>query len=143
MRWLKIAWSPLPKDKHVMARRNAPSQAKESAHSGEPSPCTQLCSQNIRFAYLTEKAKKVFKLYLRKNVPRSVWKRQGCRKRITAEDPPMIISLIGESWWTDKMTGKEISRVGPMYVHFNQDCLEQSDTENFFMVLPKDLISLA
>ena len=70
---------------------------------------------------------------MRKNVPRSVRKCQGkCGKKITAEDPPMIIRSIGESWWTDKTTGKEMSRVGPMYVHFNQNCLEQFDTENFY-----------
>ena len=55
-----------------------------------------------------------------------------CGKRITAEDPPIIIRSTGESWWTDKTTGKEISRVGPMYVHFNQNCLEQFETEKFY-----------
>ena len=44
----------------------------------------------------------------------------------------MIIRSIGESWWTYKTTGKEMSRVGPIYVHFNQNCLEQFDTENFY-----------
>ena len=69
---------------------------------------------------------------MRKNVPRSVRKCQGrCGKRTTAEDPPTIIRSIGESWWTDKTTGKEMSRVGPMYVHFNQNLLEQFDTETF------------
>ena len=44
----------------------------------------------------------------------------------------MIIRSIGESCWTDKTTGKEISHVRPMYLHFNQNCLEQFDTENFY-----------
>ena len=30
------------------------------------------------------------------------------------------------------MTGKEMSCVGPMYMHFNQNCHEQFDTENFY-----------
>ena len=70
-----------------------------------------------------------------KKVPQSVRKCQGaCGKRITAEKPPMIIRSIGESWWTDKTTGKEMSRVGPMYVHFNQNALNSlvPPTENFY-----------
>ena len=55
-----------------------------------------------------------------------------CGKKITVEDLPMIIRLIGESWWTDKTTGKKMSCVGPVHVHFNQNCLEQFDTENFY-----------
>ena len=40
---------------------NAPSQAREFAHSGEPSYLTQSCKQNsISFAYPREKAKKFF-----------------------------------------------------------------------------------
>ena len=44
----------------------------------------------------------------------------------------MIIRSIGESWWTDKTTGKEISHVGPLYMHFNLNCLEQFDNANFY-----------
>ena len=103
---------------------NAPLQARESAHSGETLSSTQPSSQNsTRFADPREKSQKVFELYLRKNVPRSVRKCQGrCGNRITAEDPPIIIRSIGENRWTDKTTGREMSRVRPMYVHFNQNC---------------------
>ena len=45
----------------------------------------------------------------------------------------MVIRSIEESWWTDKTTGKEMSHVGCLvYVHFNQNYLEQFDTENFY-----------
>ena len=44
----------------------------------------------------------------------------------------MIIRLIGGNRWTGKTTGKEMSRFGPMYVHFNQNCLEQFSTENCY-----------
>ena len=37
-----------------------------------------------------------------------------------------------KSSWTDKATGKEKSKFGPMYVHFNQKCLERCDSENFY-----------
>lgn len=43
----------------------------------------------------------------------------------------MIIRSNEESWWTDKTAGKEIAHVALMYVHLNQNCLEQFDTENF------------
>ena len=55
-----------------------------------------------------------------------------CGKKITAKDPPMIIRSIGKSWWTGKTTGKEMSSIRSMYVHFNQNCLEQFDTEIFY-----------
>ena len=43
---------------------NGPSKARESAHSGEPSSSTQLCSQNsICFPDPREKAENVFELY--------------------------------------------------------------------------------
>ena len=98
----------------------------ESVHSGKPLSSTQLCSQkSICFADPREKVQKVFELYLQKNVHHSVWKCQGrCGKRIIIKD--------GQIKWTDKMTGKEMSCVGPMYMHFNQNCLEQFDTENFY-----------
>ena len=40
----------------------------------------------------------------------------------------MIIRSIRETYWTDKTTGNEMSRAGPMYVHFNQNSLEQFET---------------
>ena len=41
------------------------------------------------------------------------------------------------------MTGKEMSCVGPMYMHFNQNCLEQFDTENFYGPVKRFDFSLA
>ena len=123
---------------------DAPSQAKGSAHSAKPLSSKQPCSQNIiRFADPRKKAQNVFELYLRKSVSRSVRKCQGrCRKRITAEDPPMIIRSIGKSWWTDKKTGKEMSRVGSILCILIKPALN-SLTLKFFMVPPKDLTSVA
>ena len=102
------------RDNKKKTNLNAPSQASESEHSGEPSSSTQLCSHNsIRFPDPKEKAEKVFELYLRKNVPCSVQKcQERCRKMITAKGPLMIIRLIGECWWADKTTGEEMSCVG-------------------------------
>ena len=115
---------------------NAPLQARESEHSREPLSSAQLCSQNsIRFADSREKAKNVFELHLQKNVSRSVRKYQGrCGKRITSEDPLTIIRSIGESWWTYKTIKKEMSPVRSMYLHFNQNYLEQFNTENLHLL---------
>ena len=36
---------------------------------------------------------------------------------------------------SDKSTGAEGSKFGPMFIHFNQKCLEKSDSEKKFFFL--------
>ena len=43
----------------------------------------------------------------------------NCGKKITQNDGMLI------KRWTDKKTGKEMSKYGPMYIHFNETCLKR------------------
>ena len=45
--------------------------------------------------------------------------RGNCGKKITQNDGMLI------KRWTDKKTGKEMSKYGPMYTHFNETCLKR------------------
>ena len=80
---------------------NLPSQARESAHSRKPLPLTQPWPQN-NICFADPREK-----------PRNVF--ELCLRKM----PPVLYG------W------KEVSRAGSMYVHFNQNCLEQLDSENF------------
>ena len=80
---------------------NLPSQARESAHSRKPLSLTQPWSQN-NICFADPREK-----------PRNVF--ELCLRKM----PPVLYG------W------KEVFRVGSMYVHFNQNCLKQLDTENF------------
>ena len=44
----------------------------------------------------------------------------------------LIIKSYRTTSWTDQKTGKEKSKYGPMYVHFNWTCLKKYDTERFY-----------
>ena len=68
-------------------------------------------------------------MYLQKNILCFVRKYQErCRESITIEDQAMISRSIAKSWWRDVTTGKEIS----IYIHFHQNCFEESDTKHFY-----------
>jgi len=76
---------------------------------------------------------KKFELHFRKDLPRLVKKCQGlCGKVIKPDDDDMLVRSYGTSTWTDRKTGSERSKYGPMYVHFNQKCLEMFDTANHY-----------
>ena len=62
----------------------------------------------------------MFELNLRQFLPKAVPRCQGnCEKKITQNDG-MLIKTYGTTRWTDKKTGNEISKYGPMYIHFNK-----------------------
>ena len=52
----------------------------------------------------------------------------NCGKKIDQKDT-MLIKSYGTSRWTDKKTGKEMSKHGPMYIHFNEHCLKKIDNK--------------
>ena len=45
------------------------------------------------------------------------------RKR--CQNDGMFIKTYGTTRWTDKKTGKEMGKHGPMYIHFNETCLKR------------------
>ena len=44
----------------------------------------------------------------------------------------MLIKSFGTTRWTDKKTGKEMSKHGPMYIHFNEHYLKKFDNKKFY-----------
>ena len=72
-----------------------------------------------------EEPVQMFELNLRQFLPKTVSRYQGnCGKKITQNDG-MLIKTYGTTRWTDKKTGNEMSKYGPMYIHFNETCLKR------------------
>ena len=126
--------SDLPSSKNVIQNDDIPEIEEPQTVTVEEQNQTQLEDiSEVRFADPREPPKKTFELHMRKNLPRSVKRCQGrCGKKITPDQPVWIIKSYGVTKWTDKKSGKEMSRYGPMYLHFNVECLEAFDSETFY-----------
>ena len=71
-----------------------------------------------------EEPVQMFELNLRLFLPKIVSRCQGnCGKKITQND--MLIKTYVTTRRNDKKTGKEMSRHGPTYIHFNEICLKR------------------
>ena len=107
----------------------------KSPNSRQWSKCNAKADDSeIRFSdpRLSSKEKE-FELHVRNNLPRQISKCQGrCGKKITPDDDLFLVRSYGTSSWTDKKTGRERSKFGPMYVHFNENCLTAYDSENHY-----------
>ena len=44
----------------------------------------------------------------------------------------MLLKSYGTPIWTDKKTGRKMSKHGPMYIHFNEHCLKIFHNKQFF-----------
>ena len=105
---------------------------KESASQPNIIAESSEVQHNIRFKDPRVSPPKKFVLFLRKHLPKNITKcRARCGKSIGNEDE-MINRSYGTSTWTNKVTGKENSKYGPMYLHFNEKCLKNFDNENYY-----------
>ena len=96
---------------------------KESASQPNIIAESSQVQHNIRFKDSRVSPPKEFVLFLRKHLPKNITESQGrCDKSIGNEDE-MIIRSYGTSTWTNKVTGRENSKYGPMYLHFSEKCL--------------------
>ena len=76
-------------------------------------------------------AEKEFELSHCTNLSKLVLKCQGnCGRPIKVEEV-MIVRSYGRITWTDKSTGKEKAKFGPMYIHFHENCLKNF-SETFY-----------
>ena len=67
----------------------------------------------------------------RKNLPKLISKCQGrCGKNITPNDI-LILKTSGKTSWTDKKTGQQREKFGPMYLHFQEDCLKNFGEKDY------------
>ena len=63
---------------------------------------------------------------------KSITRCQGnCGKKIDQKDT-MKIKSYRTTRWTDKKTGKEMSKHASMYIHFNEHCLKKFDNKKFY-----------
>lgn len=123
----------LPQSSNTLGTQSTISQLTQSINTN-----VSQSARNIRFSDPRKPAEKLFQLYHRKNLSRAIRKCQGnCGKRITPEDPVWLVKTYGQTKWTDKKTGKEMSKYGAMYVHFNAQCLESFDTEIIYGIARK------
>ena len=105
---------------------------KKSASQPNIIPEGSQVQHNIRFKDPRVSPPKEFVLFLRKHLPKNITKSQRrCDKSIGIEDE-MIIRSYGTSTWTNKVTGWENSKYGPMYLHFNEKCLKNFDNESCY-----------
>ena len=81
-------------------------------------------SSTISFSDPRATAEKERELHHRTNLPKSVSKCQGnCGRPIKVEEV-MVVRSYGRITWTDKSTGKEKTKFGPMYIHFHENFLK-------------------
>ena len=92
-------------------------------------------TEEVRFLHPRESTPEVFELHFRKNLPRQITKCQGmCGKKITPDDNGLLVRTYGTTTWTERGTGREMSKYGPMYIHFSGRCLKAFDSKNYYEV---------
>ena len=97
--------------------------------SGNSQHCTTSCTISFRDPRAT--AEKEFELHHRINLPKSVSKCQGnCGRPIKVEEV-MVVRSYGRITWTDKSTGKEKAKFGPMDMLIHGNCLKNF-SETFY-----------
>ena len=85
----------------------------------------------MRFADLDMNLKKTLGLHLQKDVPRLVQRCQGnCGKQIT-EDCFLVVKSSGTSRLANKNRNRR-SKFGQIYLHFENNCLQNFDSENHY-----------
>ena len=88
-------------------------------------------SSAISFNDPRKKPEQEYSLHLRKNLPKLISKCQGrCGKNITPNDI-LIVKTSGKTSWTDKKTGQQREKFGPMYLHFQDDCLKNFGEKDY------------
>ena len=71
-----------------------------------------------------------FELHVRSDLPKLVKRCRGnCGRDITKEHQLVVKSNGVQRWMAN---GKEMSRNGPLFIHFEEDCLKNYDTKNYY-----------
>ena len=74
----------------------------------------------------------IFELHLKSELPKRISRCRGnCHKTITQSDR-LLVRSYGISSWLDHKTGKERSRHGPLYIHFQDNCHKAYDSKNYY-----------
>lgn len=108
----------LPRAENTVSMQNEPTSEKKV---------------EIRFLDPRKDPPQIFEIHFRKNLPRMIEKcRGGCGVRVTPNDSGMLIRTYGTTRWTNKSTGHEESRYGPMYLHFQDECLKRYNSNTYY-----------
>ena len=114
-----------------MKQAAGPSQSKPAVPSGSESQATS--EGQIHFKDLRVNPPKKSELHLRNKLSKKRSKCQGkCSKPISDKDF-MIIRTYGSSSYTDKESGENKCKYGPLYIHFEGKCLKAFDSEKFYL----------
>ena len=115
----------------AVSQAAAPSQSQAAVPSGSESQATY--EGEIRFRDPRENPLKESELHLRNKLSKKISKCQGkCGNPISDKDF-MNIRTYGLSSYTDKESGKNKCKYGPLYIHFQGECLKAFDSEKFYL----------
>ena len=89
-------------------------------------------SQCMSFEDPRDGRETIFELRLRSELPKKISRCCGnCHKTITQSDRFLVRSY-GISSWLDQKSGEQRSRHGPLYIHFQDNCLKAYDSKNYY-----------
>ena len=89
-------------------------------------------SQCISFEDPCQGRETMFELHLRSELPKKITRCRGnCHKTITQSDR-LLVRSYGISSWFGQKTGEQRPRHGPLYIHFQGNCLKAYDSKNYY-----------
>ena len=114
---------------------STPSVPTVTPSASEEEVIGNVATEEVRFPDPRKSTPEVFELHFRKNIPRQITKCQGmCGKKITPDDNGLLVRTYGTTTWTERGNGREMSKYGPMYIHFSCSCLKAFDSKNYYGV---------
>ena len=88
-------------------------------------------SSAISFSNPRKKPEQEYSFHLRKNLLKLISKCRGrCGKNITP-NAILIVKTSGKTSWKNKKTGQQREKFGPMYLHFQEDCLKNFGEKDY------------
>ena len=75
---------------------------------------------------------KEFELHLRTKLPKAISKYQGKYGKTISTTNSLSVRSFGTTSWTDRNTAEYRTKYGPLYIHFQEKCLKNFDTEKFY-----------
>ena len=89
-------------------------------------------SQCISFEDLRQGRETTFELHLRSELPKKISRCGGNYHKTITQSDRLLVRSYGISSWLDPKTGEERSRHGPLYIHFQDNCLKAYDNKNYY-----------
>ena len=117
----------------AVSQAAGPSQSQAAVPSGSESQATSEGEIRFKDPRVNPPKELNCRRKLRNKLSKKISKCQGkCGKPISDKDF-MIIRTYGSSSYTDKESGKNKCKYGPLYIHFQGKCLKAFDSEKFYL----------